>query len=197
MSGPTPRGNFGQISRRVVQCHGLMCLLSTTSPHSEDVLVIPADDVERSEGIEGASQQPVVPDPIALSLGVSSQSSGDSVERLLHKPAVVKIPYGVPVFVPEWNLRPDSRMYVHYVALKFTYHALPPVTVEDMDSMNNVALAHSLAYAVAQAVTYLVVGSWRVQRLNDLEHAYSALVASESSLKGEVTDLGATVHRLD
>nr|KAJ0213541.1 hypothetical protein LSAT_V11C400159110 [Lactuca sativa] len=46
-------------------------------------------------------------------------------------------------------------------------------------------------------MTYLVAGSRRVQRFSNLEHAHSILLASEVSLKSEVANLGATVHRLD
>lgn len=35
--------------------------------------MIPDDDVQQSEGIDGASQQPIVLIPIALSSGVSPQ----------------------------------------------------------------------------------------------------------------------------
>lgn len=108
-----------------------------------------------------------------------------------------KFSHGVIVFVLGWNLRPDSHLSVHSAAIEFTHHALPPATVEDMDSMNNVAPAHNLSYATVQSMTYLVIGSRRMQRFCDLEDAHSILIASEVSLKGEVADRGATVHRLD
>nr|KAJ0186289.1 hypothetical protein LSAT_V11C900462480 [Lactuca sativa] len=82
-------------------------------------------------------------------------------------------------------------------ALEFTHYTLPLATIKDMDSMNNAALAHNLAYAAVQSMTYLDAISRCVQRLIDLEHAHFALIASEASLKGKVTDLGPTGHRLD
>ena len=104
---------------------------------------------------------------------------------------------GVLTFVIRWNLCPDSRLSLRSAALEFTYHALPLATVEDMDSMNNAALAHNLAYAAVHAMTYMAVKSRCVQWFNDLDHAHSFLEASEVSLKGKVTDLSATIYRLD
>lgn len=43
--------------------------------------------------------------------------------------------------------RADSHLSVRYTDLVFTQHALPPATIEDVDAMNNDALAHNLAYA--------------------------------------------------
>ncbi|CAH1437667.1 unnamed protein product [Lactuca virosa] len=58
MIGPAPEGSSGPIGQRVMQRRGLMYLLSSASSHSGDVLVIPDDDVQQSEGIGGASHQP-------------------------------------------------------------------------------------------------------------------------------------------
>ncbi|CAH1433092.1 unnamed protein product [Lactuca virosa] len=55
MSGPAPEGSSGPNGRRVMQRRGLMRLLSSASSHSGDVLVIPGDDIQQSEGIGGAS----------------------------------------------------------------------------------------------------------------------------------------------
>nr|KAJ0190369.1 hypothetical protein LSAT_V11C800430480 [Lactuca sativa] len=66
-----------------------------------------------------------------------------------------------------------------------------------MDSMSNVILAHNLAYAVAQAMTYLVVGSHRVQQFDNLEHFHSSLVESEASLRSSVAKLSVMVVRLE
>lgn len=52
-------GSSGQISRRVVQRHGLMRLLSFVPSYHGDVLVILDDDIQQYEGVEKASQQPM------------------------------------------------------------------------------------------------------------------------------------------
>lgn len=64
--------------------------------------------------------------------------------------------------------------------LDFTRHALPPATVDDMDSMSNTVLARNLAYAAMQAMTYLAAESYRVQQFDELDHVHSFLAASKS-----------------
>lgn len=135
--------------------------------------------------------------PISLSPGFSPPSSKGSPERLFQEFAIVWVLHSAPPFVLGWSLRSDSRLSERSVVLDFTHHALPPATIDDMDSMSNAILAHNLAYVVAQAMTYLAVGSCRVQRFNELEHAHSVLSASEAGLQGEVAGLGATVQRLE
>ena len=81
--------------------------------------------------------------------------------------------------------------------LDFILHTLPLATLDDMGSMSNDVLAHNLAYAAAQAMTYLAVGSLRVQRFNDLEQVHSSLVESEAILRSKVVDLSAMVVHLE
>nr|KAJ0199749.1 hypothetical protein LSAT_V11C600329620 [Lactuca sativa] len=74
----------------------------------------------------------------------------------------IGVPYGEPAFVSGWSLRSNSCLSVRSIALDFTRHALPPATIDDMDSMSNVVLAHNHACTAAQAMTYLVARSRRV-----------------------------------
>lgn len=60
MSEPTSGGSSSQIGMHVVQHRRLMRMLSFMPSHHDDVLVIPNDDVQQSEGNERASQQPIV-----------------------------------------------------------------------------------------------------------------------------------------
>lgn len=117
--------------------------------------------------------------------------------KLFQESAVVRVLYCAPPFVPRWSLRSDSYFSVRFVTLEFTFHALPPATVDDMDSMSNVVLDHNLTYAATQAMTYLTAGSRHVQQFDELEHAHSVLSTSEAGLQDEVSGLGATVRRLE
>lgn len=197
ISNPVSGGSSLQISRHVVQRRGLMRLLSSMPPHHGDVLVIPNDDVQQSEGVERASHYPIVPAVIASSPCASPRSLRDSVERLHHEFSTMGAFHGGSVFVPRWNLRVDSHFSVRSATLEFTQHALSTATIKDIDMINNVALSHNLAYAMAQAMAYLAAGSRRVQRFDNLERAHSALVTSEASLKGPVMELEVAAHLLD
>lgn len=147
--------------------------------------------------IGGVSHQPIVPVPISLSSGFSPPSSKGSPERLFQESAAIGVLHSAPPFVLRWSLRSDFRLSVRSVALDFTRHALPPATVDDMDSMINVVLAHNLAYAATQVMKYSTTGSRRVQRFDELEHTHSVLSASEAGLQGEAASLGANVQRLE
>ena len=61
-------------------------------------------------------------------------------------PVTVEALRSTPIFVSGWILRSDSRLSIRDVALDFTLRALPPTTLDDMDSMSNVVLAHNLTY---------------------------------------------------
>lgn len=130
-------------------------------------------------------------------VGVNPQFLKGSHEQLLSESATVEVLHSAPVFVPGWSLRPDSCFFVRSVAFYFTLHALPPATVDDMDSMSNVVLAHNLAYAAGQAMTYLSARSHCVLWFGELERVHSALVESEVGLMCDVADLRATVCRLE
>ncbi|CAH1433873.1 unnamed protein product [Lactuca virosa] len=96
MSGPAPEGSSGPIGRRVMQRRSLMHLLSSVTSHSRDVLVIPNNDVQQSEGIGGASHQPFVPVPISLSPGFSPSSLKGSPERLFQESAAIGVLHSAP-----------------------------------------------------------------------------------------------------
>lgn len=58
-----------------------------------------------------------------------------------------------------------------------------------MDVMASSALSHNYAYEDAQAMSYLVVGSRRIQHLSDLERAHAGFVANEVEHKRRIAEL--------
>lgn len=86
----------------MVHCRGRMRLLSSMPSNPGNVLVIPDDDVRRSEGIERASYQLIV--PISSGAGVTPQSSRGSPEWLFYEPVIVEVLRRTPVFVSGWSL---------------------------------------------------------------------------------------------
>ena len=143
------------------------------------VVVIPNDDTQQSEGVDGATEQPVAPTfPSIPTPSVSLVSTRHSPVKGSSGPGLVPVPLGgvsgdssaeSPVFVPSCDLRNDSRLSVRNNALEFYRHAFPLASVGDMEAMGNPALAHNMAYAAAQPCftssrvpfVFMLLARWR------------------------------------
>ncbi|KAL7587627.1 hypothetical protein Lser_V15G36969 [Lactuca serriola] len=162
--------------------------------------MIPDDDVQQSEGINSATEQLVISDfssipsptiPFVPSKLSPAKGFGP------HGPVSVSKDggpgdgaFGSTVFVPSWDLRNNSRLSVSANSLEFSRHAFPPAAVEDMEAMGNPALTHNMAYAAAQAMFYLVVGSRRIHTLGKVESTHATCGSRVASLEHRLSKLG-------
>lgn len=155
--------------------------------------MIPDDDVHQSEGIGGASKQPVVPVEVASSapanpsppkgprdLGLAPVSPIKDFNEDSSRPSP---------FIPSWNLHSESRLSVRDNDLKFSRHVLPPTATTDMEVMCSTALSHNMTCAIAQAMFYLIVGVWRIQMFSEVEAAHVGCKTRVAELERCVSEL--------
>lgn len=57
------------------------------------------------------------------------------------------------------------------------------------EATSSPALCHNMSYVAAQAMFYLVAGTYRIQLLNEMEPAHTCYGAQEASLRRRIGEL--------
>ncbi|CAI9279154.1 unnamed protein product [Lactuca saligna] len=145
--------------------------VATLLPFNEEVISIIDDATHQSEGIQGASKQPIVEmydydDPIASFQG--------------------KILATNKVFVPKWNLNHDSRISNHEVAAEFSHHDFPKDIVYKMEAFSDDQTIDIMEFSSTWIAFCSIVGSRHIRHLKII---VVKLHANEKSAQQHVASL--------